>query len=174
VGTFFLACAILGGAILLIQLVLDMIGFDHFDGGIADGLDMRSVRAVTAGLTFFGIGGLIGTTLGWFLPFALLLAGGLGLASAAGVAWVMRVMYRLESDGSVEIEGALGQLAVVYLRIPGERSGLGKITLQLQGRTVEYQAVSASELPTGTPVVVVDVLGPDLVEVAPPPLLGEM
>ena len=43
----------------------------------------------------------------------------------------------------------------------------GKVTLRLQNRTVEYQALTPhGALPTGSPVVVTAVLGPDTVEVA--------
>ena len=46
----------------------------------------------------------------------------------------------------------------------GERPG--KVTLNLQNRTVELEAfTAAAELPTGTPVRVVAVLGPSSVEV---------
>jgi hypothetical protein len=53
------------------------------------------------------------------------------------------------------------------LPIPGKKGGIGKVTLNLQNRTVEYQAVTADkELPTGSKVVVVAVVSSDTVEVA--------
>jgi hypothetical protein len=52
--------------------------------------------------------------------------------------------------------------------VPGQRAGVGKVTLKLQNRTVEYQALTPyQQLPTGSKVVVTAVLGPDTVEVAP-------
>jgi hypothetical protein len=78
----------------------------------------------------------------------------------------MRSLARLQSDGTVRIERAVGRAGTVYLRIPGGRSSAGKIHLMLQNRTVEYQAITTgTELPTGTPVKVVAVVGPDTVEV---------
>jgi hypothetical protein len=60
----------------------------------------------------------------------------------------------------------VGKAGAVYLRIPANRSGSGKITLNLQNRTMEYQAVTAGEaIPTGANIVVVGVVGPDTVEV---------
>lgn len=175
-GDLFLASAIVGGLCLLVQLAMTALGVDHDSelggAGLADGLNLLSLRSLFAGLTFFGLGGMLGGALGLSLPLALALGLAFGLAAALAVAWLMRSMLRMEADGSVDIEQALGQAATVYLRIPGERAGLGKVTVVLQGRSVEYQAVSSLELPTGTPVVVVDVLGPDTVEVAPPPVLG--
>ena len=61
---------------------------------------------------------------------------------------------------------SLGQAGTVYVPIPGARAGTGKVMLNVQNRTMEYQAVTAQqELPTGTNVVVVGILGPDTVEV---------
>lgn len=178
--TLFLVCALLGGALLALQLVLGLFGLGHYDlpglGDVhldqADAFNLLSMRALSAGLTFFGVGGLGVTAAGggWLLalPVAAIAAGGAML----GVAALMRGLLRLQDDGSVHIEGALGAPATVYLGIPGERAGAGKVQLALQGRIVEYQAVSETELPTGAAVVVVDVLGPDTVEVAPTPTLG--
>lgn len=176
--TLFLACAVLGGAVLVLQLLLGLVGMDHhFDGlalhlDSAEGLNLLGVRAVSAGLTFFGIGGLAGYATGLGLAAALPAAVLLGLGAAFGVAAAMRALLRLESDGSVRIERAVGEPAVVYLSIPGGRAGVGKVHLKLQDRLVEYQALSAHPLPTGAQVVVVDVVGPDTVEVAPSPDLG--
>lgn len=177
VYTLFLACALLGGAVVLIQLVLGVLGADHdLPGGDLhlDGLDLLSVRALSAGLTFFGVGGLLALQLGAFLPLALAVAAVAGTGATVGVALLLRALLRLESDGTVRIEGAVGEAGTVYLGIPGEGGGMGKVTLTLQGRTVECQAVAREPLPTGTPVVVVDVLGPDLVEVVPSPDIGDL
>jgi membrane protein implicated in regulation of membrane protease activity len=180
VETLFLACAVLGGAILVLQILLSLLGMDHGLGVLhldlhadaAEGLNLLGVRALSAGLTFFGIGGLAGyaTPLGLAaaLPLALFMGGG----AAAGVAAAMRALLRMESDGTVRIERAVGEPATVYLSIPGGRAGMGKVHLKLQDRLVEYQALSAHPLPTGAQVIVVDVVGPDTVEVAPTPDLG--
>jgi ABC-type Fe3+ transport system permease subunit len=96
----------------------------------------------------------------------------IALAAAAGaligVAYLMRMLHRLKSDGTVRIDRAVGQSGTVYLAIPGGKAGVGKVTLNLQNRTVEYQALTPHQpLPTGSKVVVTAVLGPDTVEVVP-------
>ncbi|HEV7224595.1 MAG TPA: hypothetical protein VGN42_17935, partial [Pirellulales bacterium] len=54
----------------------------------------------------------------------------------------------------------------VYLRVPANKAGVGKVHLNLQNRTMEYEALTAqAELPVGAKVVVVNVAGPDTVEV---------
>jgi hypothetical protein len=177
VTTVYLICAVLGGVLLLAQLVLGAIGAGHHDTGghdaASDGLHLFSVRAVSAGVAFFGLGGLGTLALG--LPAVLAVLGGvlLGAAAMLGVALAMRAMLKLESDGSVHIERAVGESATVYVPVPAARGGIGKVLLTLQGRTVEYQAVTSEGqlLPTGTPVIVVDVRGGDTVEVVPLPSL---
>jgi hypothetical protein len=185
-NTFFLTCALLGGGILVAQLLLGVLGIVHgghdaphdlhgHHGGTTDGLNLLSVRALSAGLGFFGVGGMAGLATGFGLPAALPLALALGLAAMAGTAMVTRAMLRLEDDGSVSIHGAVGTTGTVYLAIPGKRQGAGKVHLTLQNRTVEYQAVTSERaLPTGAPILVVDVVGPDTVDVVSDPIMKEL
>ena len=186
-STFFLACAVLGGGLLVLQLVLGALGIgdhelnaahdghDGHDGHGAphEGLHLFSFRALTAGLAFFGVGGLAGmaTPLGLLaaIPLALLF----GAAATVAVAVTMRAMLRLEDDGTVRVEGAVGQSGDVYLTVPAARSGVGKVHLTLQNRLVELQAITThtDALPTGARVLVVDVVGPDTVDVVPDPAI---
>jgi len=79
----------------------------------------------------------------------------------------MKMMYRLKADGTVRVADSVGATGTVYLRVPANRSGPGKVTLNLQNRTVELEAYTAGEeLPTGTPIRVVAVLSSSSVEVA--------
>lgn len=187
--TFFLTCAVLGGAILLLQMVLGFVGFGDGDGGdhdgghdghfdkegLAGGLNLLSVRALAAGITFFGVGGLAGLKTGFGLFAAFPLALIAGSVAAVAVAAAMRAMLRLETDGTLQIHGAVGTSATVYLTVPGERSGVGKIHVTLQNRLVELQAVTSQQtLPTGSRVLVIDVVGPDTVDVVPDPIMLEV
>ena len=186
--TFFLTCTILGGGLLIAQLLLSMLGIvgdgvdtdhDTHDGHVgheaAAGLNLLSVRAVSAGVGFFGVGGMAGLATGLGLLAAVPLGLVLGAAAMVGTAMITRWMLTLEDDGSVLIDGAVGATGTVYLAIPGERSGAGKVLLTLQNRTVEYQAVtSQGALPTGASILVVDVVGPDTVDVVPDPITKEL
>lgn len=186
--TLFLTCALLGGGILVVQVLLGALGIAHHGhdaphdfhgaqhGGHADeGLNLLSIRALAAGLGFFGVGGMAGLATGFGLLAAVPLAIALGLAATVGTAMATRAMLRLEDDGSVSIYGAVGATGMVYLAIPGERQGAGKVHLTLQNRTVEYQAVTSERaLPTGAPILVVDVVGPDTVDVVPDPTTKEL
>jgi len=179
--TFLLVCALVGGGVVVLQLVLGLLGLDHdavphdvhvhvhvgHAGHAADaahhGLHLTSLRALAAGLAFFGLTGYGLLRAGWS-------AGGAVALALVAVAVLLRLLLRLESDGVVRIENALWQPATVYVPIPGAKAGAGKVTLSLQGRLVEYQAVTPEPaLPTGAAVTVVDVVSSDTLEVVRTP-----
>jgi hypothetical protein len=125
-----------------------------------------SFRAVVAAMAFFGIAGLWAQSTGTSQPNVLLAAAAAGIAAMAAVYWLMQGLQKMQAEGNVRIQRALGQHGNVYLRIPANRSGSGKIQFNLQNRTMEYLAVTAGpELPTGTKVVVVGVVNPTTLEV---------
>lgn len=176
----FLACAAFGGVLLIAQIVLGLLGadgghhdvHDGHDLHHAEGLNLFSVRALSAGIAFFGFGGLAGLSLGGGVWLALPLAVVLGAATLIGVAWVSRAMLRLDDDGTVRIEHALGVSGDVYLAIPAARGGVGKVHVPVQNRLMEFQAVTAHDapIPTGARVLVVDIAGPDTLDVVPDPI----
>jgi hypothetical protein len=190
--TFFLACALLGGGVVVLQLVLSLIGLGHdgphdlhvhaehaphasSDGALA-GLQLTSLRALSAAVAFFGLAGYGLSSAGASPWLALPVAVVAGAVALFAVALLLRLLLRFESDGVVHLENAMWQAGTVYVPIPGERQGAGKVSMSVQGRLVEYQAVTASEaLPTGAPVTVVAVLPPDTLEVVrtPPTPLDE-
>jgi membrane protein implicated in regulation of membrane protease activity len=198
--TFYIACAAVGGTLLVCQFLMGLLGLGHHelggdhdfggdhdvgadhDVGHGDGhhehghagghswfVGVLTFRTLAAAVTFFGLGGWLAVRQPHFdglqsLPFALL-AGG---AALFAVAWLMRSLSRLQAEGNVRIERSVGKTGTVYLPVPGRKAGVGKVHLNLQNRTVEYQAVTSQEpLPSGAKVVVVGVVGADTVEVAP-------
>jgi membrane protein implicated in regulation of membrane protease activity len=174
-------CAVVGGTLFLLQFLITLLGFGghdagaHFDvhhsGGDAHGgswlMGMFSFRAVVAALTAFGLGGLAAHASGAVPALSLSFAVFCAVASMFIVALMNRSMRHLEDDGTVRIEQAVGRTGTVYLTIPAQKAGTGKVTLSLQNRTVELSALTPRQaLPTGTKVVVTAVLGTDTVEVA--------
>lgn len=181
--SLFVVSAILGGAVLTLQLVLGLLGIvdlhhleaPHHDNPAHEGLNLLSVRALAAGLAFFGVGGLFGQWLG----LGSLLAVPVGLVTGGvvmvGVARVLLGLRQLEADYTVLIEEAIGERGTVYLSIPAERSGRGKVHLELRGRFTELPAVTLQgELPTGASVVVTDVIDGDTLVVVNDPLTPEV
>lgn len=166
--TLFLLGVILGGLVLVAQVGLSLLGMvahlpDTIDdvstgGGALHALDLLSVRAVAAAAVVFGAAGM---GLSGFMPavLAAVLALPLSIAAAGVTAYITRLMMRAESDGSLRLDGAVGQQGTVYLPIPGAGTGSGVVQFALQGRTVELRAITREPggLPTGSPVFVVSV-----------------
>jgi hypothetical protein len=170
----FLACAVLGGCVLLLQLAATLLGVDadHADGELAEGLHLFSVRAIAGGVAFFGVAGRAALAAGMGTLGATAVGVGAGAAAALAVAWGMRQLRRLDSDGALQVERAIGQPGRVHVRIGGGASA-GKVMVTVQERLVELPAVSLDgELPTGTPVTVVGVADGGTVEVVRTPDAG--
>jgi hypothetical protein len=188
----YLICAALGGTLLVCQFVMSVVGIgDHHDVGGPDAdldhdvhhgdhgagddhshswfVGVLTFRTVVAGLTFFGLAGLAGLAREFPPLLTLLVAVAAGAGALFLVAFMMRGLHKLRAEGTVHIERSVGKHGTVYLRIPAERAGAGKVHLNLQNRTVEYQAVTnqVRDLPTGAKVVVLAVVSSDTVEVAP-------
>ncbi|QDU61129.1 hypothetical protein Pan216_19830 [Planctomycetes bacterium Pan216] len=125
-----------------------------------------TLQTIVAFLAFFGLGGLGSLEAGYSSPLSVLVGVGLGLLVMMALGWVFEHLHRLERDGSIRmrhIEGARGR---VYLKIPGDGQGFGKVTLSLQGRTVEVPAkTQGPDLTTGTRCVVTRLLDQRTVEV---------
>lgn len=176
-ATFYLTCLILGGVVIVGQFLLGLAGIDgdgwiEEGGDLSDGLDLFTVRALSAASAFLGVTGLGLMQLGLSGWLALPIAGTIGLAGAAVVARMVRAMRRLDVDKSFEIAMTLGQPAKVSLSVPGERSGEGKVHLTAHERFLELNAVTTeSTIPTGDTVYVIDAISSDTVLVARHPSL---
>jgi hypothetical protein len=152
----------------------DVTHFDLDGGdmtiGHAPGADvwfvgMFSLRAILAGITVFGlVGRALPAEYADYERTILGLAAGGWTMYAMG--WLVRRLHRFEHDGTVRLRDTLGTEGTVYLSIPGSGSGAGKVTLTVKGRTMEYAAITpSSSLETGTPVKVVGIHPPSIVEV---------
>jgi len=127
-----------------------------------------SFRGIVAAMAFFGLGGLSADAMDLPSQTVLLIAFACGAAAMYGMYCMMQWLGTLHAEGTVHLEHSVGLAATVYLRIPGAKSGAGKIQVNLQNRTMEYLAITAGEpLATGARVVVVGVVNPETVEVRP-------
>ena len=195
-GTLFLVCAVIGTTILVIQFVLTVIGLgsEAFDIDIPSSADadvdfdvdtnagdvggdhvdsswlfgVISFRTIVAALAFFGLTGLAAQAAGLSLPLTLAVAIVAGLAAMYGVYFLFDSMKKLSAEGTVRIRQALGKHGTVYVTIPAEESGAGKIQLNLQNRTMEYMAMTSGQaIAPGAKVIVTDIVTSDTVAVEP-------
>jgi hypothetical protein len=147
-------------------------GHEHHDAQVHHGstwmFGVLTFRTVLIGLTFFGLTGKAAMASDLAQPKPLLIAAVCGLGAMYGVYFLMRGLYKLTAEGTERIDRAVGEEGIVYLAIPGQNGGVGKVHVPVQNRTLEYEAMTAGErLATGSRVVVVGVLGAGRVEVEP-------
>lgn len=126
-----------------------------------------SFRTLIAAAAFFGVSGKAALSAGYSPGISTAIAALVGLAAMYGMYWLMEGISKLTSSGNERIGAAVGKHARVYVPIPAEGKGLGKIHVTLQNRTVEYQAVSeeAEPLRTGETVQITGVKNSDTVSV---------
>ena len=75
------------------------------------------------------------------------------------VAKLIHASRRLTENGTLDVRNAIGNSGKVYIPIPANGRGEGKITMYVQGRYAECDAVNMGDemLKTGTTVRIVDV-----------------
>ena len=169
----YLACAAVGGTLLVIQFVMTVIGLGGEDvdfdlnADVPDDVDFGdhaghvashgstwvfaviSFKTMVAALTFFGLAGMATRSAGWMELPSLGLAIVAGLIAMFIVHWLVQGLHKLNHD------------------IPPSKEGEGKVQLRLQNRIVELKAVTSQskKLRTGAKVEIIQMLTPTTVEV---------
>jgi hypothetical protein len=135
------------------------IGHGFVDG---DGIPFQflSVKNIVGFFAMFGWSGLgfISTGMGPVLVIALAFL--CGLAMMLSMAWLFYLMSKLAESGNMKMKNALGHTGNVYLEIPAQRRGTGKIQITFQGTLQTLDAMTDEEqaIPTSALVQVVDVI----------------
>lgn len=145
-------CAIVSTVFFIIQMALTLIGMDStdmdvdFDGpdtmDLGGGLSLFSIRNL---VNFFCGAGWAGVCLNNAISnrYVLLL-----ISLAIGVAFVYlfflmkKQTKKLEHNGAFNIADCVGNIATVYLRIPAQRSGQGKVQVSINGSVQEIEAIT--------------------------------
>lgn len=169
--------------IFSIQSIMTFVGADagsdidglDFDADLPEGVDMGH-----SGMNLYTFRNFVNFCLGFGWTsvllydsieskFVLFLTAALvGLALVAAVMYMFKVLSSMQQSGNISLyKSAVGCHGSVYLYIPGNRSGEGKVQISINGSIREYNAVTdEEELPTGTPVEVVEVVDSRTVAVA--------
>ena len=158
--------------IFVIQLVLTLIGGDASDGVDADfdsdidadgPFQLLSFRNLINFLLGFGWGGISFSGMisnsGWLIFVAVLT----GVFFLVLFLFIMRQLMKFQEDNTVKITDSINKTGSVYLTIPANRSGYGKIQISIGGSQKEFDAVTDGDaLPSGSAIRVVDTLSENL------------
>jgi membrane-bound ClpP family serine protease len=152
--------AIPSSLIFLLQTIMTFAGghhgdgldgsFDHHDGGHdGDGFQIFSFRNLINFLLGFSWTGIsLYTTIG--NQIALI---ALAVLVGVGFVWMfffmIKQLQRLSEDNSFQMEEAIGKEVEVYLKIPANRQGKGKVLVSVKGATHELEAMTdGPEIPS--------------------------
>lgn len=124
-------------------------------------MQLFTLQGIMTFLCVFGWTGVICTSLGLHVAIAVIIALVLGFLAMLGVAKVLQLTRKLTQDGSLDVRRLLGEKGRVYIPIPANESGEGKVTIAAGERFIELSAVTDEQetIPTGTQVRIIDVRG---------------
>lgn len=148
-------CAIAWVATLLAMLMgvlsffLDVGDADaEVDAGDVDGdAGVFSVRAVLGFLLGFGWGGYVAVQFGGSVPLAILVGLVVGAFMFLVVAGVMRLIYSLKSDGSLNYASLVGRTGTVYVTIPPHGEPGGQVQVSHPSQLITMAAVQEGDTP---------------------------
>jgi membrane protein implicated in regulation of membrane protease activity len=158
----FLVCALVGGGLLLITVLLDdilggLLEFLDFDIGGSSLMPM-----LLAFVAMFGIGGLFGTQVLELSGAAAAVVGVLsGVAGAALAFGLFRFLRNSVTESPFSQGDLVGRDAYVSVSVP--RTAWGTVALEVEGQTQEFRATSSVDIPRGEVVRITGVAGNGLI-----------
>lgn len=165
--------AIASSLIFIIETVLTFIGadvemdmdtdFDIADGGFEGDPSMnlytfRNLVNFLLGMSWTAI--LLNEQIK-SKALLMLVAFAVGAAIVFAVMMMFKGLSKMQQSGNINVfESAVGCSGKVYLTVPGERKGQGKVQININNSVREYDALTDSEddLKTGTSIKVTEVL----------------
>ncbi len=184
IGQIYALIAIPATLALVVQTVLVLFGigvgdadadFDP-DADLSDlaeagdgGLVLFSLRGILSMAAIGGWSGLVMHEAGIATVITVILSVAIGFMALVGIAWMMKLSMKLQSSGNMNLGYAIGRVGTVYIPIPENMKGAGKINLTIQERFIEIGAVTSCgrKLKTGENVRVVATDETGLVVVEP-------
>ncbi len=163
--------------ILVIQLIMLIIGLETGDANFDASPDVSNLDEINdeGFLDFFGLRlitfrGIIAffavgswTALGILkaadsIAWSIVAGLASGLIALLLVAYAMKKLNDFQETGNIETKNAIGKTGTVYLTIPGNRNGKGKVNIVVQECYVEFDAVTTDveDIKTGAEISVVD------------------
>jgi len=88
------------------------------------------------------------------ITVTVILAAAFGFMALVGIAYLMKLAMKLQQNGTLDLGYAIGKVGTVYIPIPAEMKGSGKINLAMQERFIEVDAMTSAgrKLVTGESV----------------------
>ena len=162
--------------IFVIQTVMTFLGADadstDFDVDVDASMDGSDLSNIDSGANLYTFRNFVNFFLGFGWTAIILqpsvkstavlviISVLVGIALVALVMYMFKWLYSMQQSGNINVyKSAVGCQGKCYLRIPGERSGAGKVQITIQGAVREYDAMTdGDEIKTGASVKVVEAI----------------
>jgi len=130
---------------------------DDADEGIFPNVfKVLSIRNIITFFTIFGWAGITFYNAGTGKITTVIASIFLALVVTIIISMLFFSILRLTESGNVNLEDAVGNIGEVYVPIPANQSGIGKVHVTFNGVFREIDAVTPGEaLPTGTKVLII-------------------
>ena len=160
--------------IFIIQSILTFIGADadaDFDTDVDLSMDGTDLSNIDGGSNLYTFRNFVNFILGFgwsmillqdsitSIPLLVIVSALIGAALVAAVMYLFKLLAGMQQSGNINLQkSAAGCEGKVYLTIPENRSGAGKVQITINGAVREYDAVTENDEPlkTGTSIRVVD------------------
>ena len=160
--------------VFIIQSILTFIGADadaDFDTDVDLSMDGTDLSNIDGGSNLYTFRNFVNFILGFgwsmillqdsitSIPLLVIVSALIGAALVAAVMYLFKLLAGMQQSGNINLQkSAAGCEGKVYLTIPENRSGAGKVQITINGAVREYDAVTENDEPlkTGTSIRVVD------------------
>lgn len=122
----------------------------HSELSEGTGLAIFTVKGLIAFFAVGGWAGLVASQAGAHIVLVIFVCLGAGFLAMYGVAFLFKLGFKMQDDGTIRIHQAIGQIGKVYLTVPPKGNGMGKVNLTLNERHVELDAITESNEPIKT------------------------
>ncbi len=141
----------------------DMDISESGDGGLA----LFSIRGIVAFFTVGGWSGVVMINLGLHPILSGIIAFILGALALIGIAFMMKSAMKLQYNGTMNLNECIGKSGKVYIRVPKKGIGTGKVTVTVQGKLCELDALTDEncDLTTGMFVSIIGVTDDGILKV---------
>jgi len=129
------------------------------------GIDFQfiTLKNLVAFFTIFGWTGIACIGGGLEAGIAVVISTIAGLFMMALMASIVYFMGKLTDSGTLNLKNAIGKGGTVYLTIPANRSGLGKVQIKVQGlQTLDAMTDNEAEIKTGSIIQVSEILNNEI------------
>ncbi len=178
-GTIYFFVASTATIFLVLQFLLSLIGIGDFgfEGDIdgetgleTDSGDVSgffSLRGILSFLSVFGWTGLVTLQMDihYFVGIVISIVAGAVMMFLVGILFIG--IHKLSVDNTAKTKNSLDKNGTVYLPIPKNMSGQGKITIRFDGAERELRAITeeSEDIQRGVMVKVVEIIDSGLVKV---------